>query len=106
MIIESHLTVGDRINGELSTMMKLATKFLAVGAVAAFAIAMSAASSEAAKRRAAAPKSCGTMGALCASDCKNGWCTAVTCGADGKWYPALLTPMCLESMCINKQKKC
>ena len=86
-------------------MMKITTKFLAVGAVAAFALAMSAASSDAAKRRAAAPKTCGSMGALCASNCANGWCNAYSCGADGKWYPALLT-VCAEAICVNRQRKC
>ena len=86
-------------------MMKLATKFLAVGAVAAFAVAMSVASSQAAKRT-ATPKTCGAMGALCSTNCANGWCSVMTCGADGNWIAAILTPICPQSTCINVKKKC
>lgn len=85
-------------------MMKLTTKFLAVGAVAALAIAMSVASSEAAKKK-AAPKSCGGPG-FCSTNCANGFCSVYVCGADGVWYPAVLTPVCPQGTCMNVRKKC
>jgi len=86
-------------------MMKFATKFLAVGAIAAAAIAMSMAPTEAAKKKAAAPKTCGGPG-LCSTNCANGFCSVYLCGADGAWYPAVLTPICPQGNCVNVRKKC
>lgn len=87
-------------------MMKFATKFLMVGAIAAAAVAISMVPSEAAKKKMAASKTCGAAGALCATNCANGWCSNFTCGFDGKWYPAVLMPVCAQSFCINVKKKC
>lgn len=88
-------------------MMKLTTKFLVAGAVAAVAIAMSAAPSDAARKRAAAaPKSCIGGPAWCSSNCGSGWCSVSFCGVDGNWYPALLTPVCPQGACVNVRKKC
>src|SRR5262245_27642140 len=105
MVIESLRTFDDRINGEPSTMMKLTTKFLVGGAVVAAVIAMSAAPSDAAKRRAAASKAC-AFGTNCSSNCANGWCSVYVCGQDGKFAPAVFTPVCVDAWCVNKQKKC
>jgi len=84
-------------------MMKFTTKFLVAGAVAALAIAMSVAPGEAKKK--AAAKTCGGPG-LCSTDCKNGFCSVYLCGADGAWYPAVLTPVCPQGNCVNVRKKC
>jgi hypothetical protein len=87
-------------------MMKFTTKFLLVGAVAAVAIVMSMAPSDAARRRAAAaPATCGGVG-FCSTNCANGFCTVYLCGADGSWYPAILTPICPQANCVNVRKKC
>lgn len=86
-------------------MTKLATKFLVAGAVAALAIAMSVAPSEAAKKRAAAAKTCGGAG-LCSTNCSGGFCSVYLCGADGSWYPAVLTPICPQGNCVNVRRKC
>ena len=85
-------------------MMKLTTKFLVAGAIAAVAIAMSMAPSEAAKRKAMA-KTCGGPG-LCSTNCSGGMCSVYLCGADGAWYPAVLTPVCPQGNCVNVRKKC
>jgi hypothetical protein len=105
MIIESLRTFGDRFKGELLTMTRLTSKFLVAGAVAALAIAISAAPSEAAKRKAAAAKGC-TAPAYCSTNCANGWCTVYACGLDGKWYQSVLPPVCAQGLCQNVQKKC
>jgi hypothetical protein len=87
-------------------MKKFITKFLVVGAIAAVAIAMSMAPSEAAKKkRMAAPKTCGGPG-LCSTNCSGGYCSVYLCGADGAWYPAVLTPICPQGACVNVRKKC
>ena len=86
-------------------MAKLTTKFLLAGAVAAVALAMSVAPSEAAKRRMAASKAC-TAGSLCSTNCSAGWCSVYVCGGDAKWYPAVLTPICPQGNCVNVKKKC
>jgi hypothetical protein len=28
------------------------------------------------------------------------------CGADGAWYPAVLTPICPVGNCMNVRKRC
>ena len=87
-------------------MMKFITKSLVVGAIAAMAIAMSMAPSEAAKKKKmAAPKTCGGPG-LCSTNCSGGYCSVYLCGADGAWYPAVLTPICPQGACVNVRKKC
>ena len=73
--------------------MKSIAKFLLVSAVAVTAIALSAAPSEAAKKKAKAAATCHPA-YLCSSDCNGGTCKVNICGGDGKWYQALFTPFC------------
>jgi hypothetical protein len=88
-------------------MMKLTTKFLMAGAVAAVAIAVSAAPSDAArKKRMAAAPNCNTTGLYCSQNCANGWCSVYVCGMDGRYTPAVLTPVCMQGMCANIRKRC
>ena len=87
-------------------MMKFTAKFLLVGLVAAMAIAISMAPSEAAKRRAAAKPAGCTGPGLCSTNCQGGICSVNLCGLDGKWYPALLTPICPQGNCVNVRKSC
>jgi hypothetical protein len=78
--------------------MKHVTKFLLTGTFAVAAIALSAAPSEAAKRKAKA-SSC-TPGWTCTAPGSNaGWNKVMACGGDGKWYPALFTPYCAMPFC-------
>lgn len=74
-------------------------KLLMCGAVAAMAIAISSAPSEAAKRRAAA--SCMGPGG-CSHSCKGGTCQLNACGFDGKWHQAVLPPACVTPFCPKK----
>jgi hypothetical protein len=85
-------------------MIKTITKFLAFGAIAAVAVTMSMAPSEAAKKM-RAPKTCGGPG-LCSTSCANGFCSVYLCGVDGAWYPAVLTPICPQGACVNVRKRC
>jgi hypothetical protein len=87
-------------------MTKFITKFVLVGAVAALAIAMSVAPSDAAKRRAAAKAAACTGPGLCSTNCQGGLCGVYLCGMDGRWYPALLTPICPQGNCVNPRKSC
>ena len=75
-------------------------KLLLCGAVAAMAIAMSSAPSEAAKRRAASQACMGPGG--CSHSCKGGSCLMNACGFDGKWYPSVLPPACVLPFCPKK----
>jgi hypothetical protein len=84
-------------------MTKLTAKFLVAGAAAALAIAMSVAPTEAAKKRAKMSRGC-AVGALCSTNCGAAGCFMNYCGNDGKWYPAILTPVCVGSLC--PQQKC
>jgi len=86
-------------------MMKLTSKLVLAGAVAVLAITMSIASADAAKRKKAAPATCGGPG-FCSTNCANGFCSVFLCGADGAWYPAVLTPICPQGQCMNVRKKC
>jgi hypothetical protein len=79
--------------------MKSFAKFLLVGAVAVTAIALTAAPSEAAKKK---MSSTCTPTTLCSAQCKTGSCWIQVCGGDGKWYQALITPVCLEPGCPAK----
>lgn len=75
--------------------MKSITKFLLAGAVAVAVIAISAAPSEAAKKKAKAAAPC-MAGMLCTSaETSHGWSKVMICGGDGKWYQALFTPWCV-----------
>jgi hypothetical protein len=75
--------------------MKSLSKLLLVGAVAVMAIAGSAVPSEAKGKRAKkAPAPC-MPGLTCSTpDSK-----VLACGGDGKWYPALFTPVCIQPFC-------
>ena len=75
--------------------MKSFAKILLVGAVAVTAIALSAAPSEAAKKKKMSA-SC-TPTTLCSAKGK-----VQVCGGDGKWYQALITPVCFEPGCPAK----
>jgi hypothetical protein len=79
--------------------MKSLSKLLLVGAVAVMAVAISAAPSEAAKRgkrMKAEPAKC-MPGLTCSMGSK-----VMACGGDGKWYPAVWTPVCLQPFCPPK----
>lgn len=86
-------------------MMKFATRFLAAGAIAAVAVAMSMAPSEAAKHKKMASKTCSAP-SMCSTNCSGGFCSVYICGGDGAWYPAVLTPICPTGACVNMRKKC
>ena len=75
--------------------MKSITKFLLVGAVAVTAIAISAAPSEAAKKKAKAAAPC-TPTTLCTAPGSSNVGNIMICGGDGKWYPAIFTPWCVN----------
>ena len=77
--------------------MKTITKFLLVSAVAVAAIAISAAPSEAAKKKAKVAAPC-QPGVLCTMPATN----VMVCGLDGKWYQALFTPICVGAVCPAK----
>jgi hypothetical protein len=82
-------------------MKNFATKVLMAGAVAALAIAMSVAPTEAAKKRMKMTRGC-TAPQLCSTNCGAGGCFLNYCGENGKWYPAVLTPVCVVGMCPHK----
>jgi hypothetical protein len=75
------------------------SKILLTGAVAVAAIAISAAPSEAAKKKA---KPCGIPGTLCAAGKPAGVNNVNICGGDGKWYRAQFTPTCMQPACPPK----
>jgi photosystem II stability/assembly factor-like uncharacterized protein len=76
-------------------MMKSMTKVLLVGAVAVMAIAVSAAPSEAAKRKHMKAPAKGTyIGQVCSAGGK-----VMVWGADMKWSPAVFTPVCASPFC-------
>ena len=81
--------------------MKSITKFLLIGTIAVVAIAMSAAPSDAAKRkRAAASGSCSDAG-LCAAPCNAQSCGIMICDwHQKKWVPTAME--CLAGQCPNK----
>jgi hypothetical protein len=64
--------------------MKAITKFLLVGAVAVMAVAISTASSEAAKRKAKGPAPGKYWGEVCTAKDK----TTMVWGYGNKWHPA------------------
>jgi hypothetical protein len=74
--------------------MKSFAKILLVGAVAVMAIAVSAAPSEAAKKKMKGPAAGTYAGQLCSAGGK-----VMIWGADKKWSPALLTPVCAAPFC-------
>lgn len=88
-------------NGEKLAMTNFATKFLVAGAVVALAFAMSVAPTEAAKKRKMMSHGCTTW-QLCSTNCSGNGCFMNVCGEDGKWYPALATPVCIGTTCPHK----
>ena len=83
--------------------MKSISKILLVGAIAVMAIAVTAVPSDAAKKKkmaeAAAPAPC-VVGTICKGTCDaNQACAVNVCAADGKSYPAFLTPVCFGAAC-------
>ena len=81
--------------------MKSFAKFLLIGAVAVMAIAVSAAPSEAAKKKKMAKEACWDA-ALCSANCNGATCQVNFCGFDHKWYPSLITPFCITGNCPSK----
>lgn len=86
--------------------MKSISKILLVGAVSVMAIAISAAPSEAAKKKrhakmAAASTTCKDAG-MCSTNCQGNSCSVNVCAPDGKWVPAIFTPVCIKGQCPPK----
>ena len=81
--------------------MKFTAKALLVGAVVVMAIAVSAAPSEAAKKKRAKGMASGTYyGQLCTTpSVKAGFGAIMIWGYDNKWYQAAVTPACLQPWC-------
>jgi hypothetical protein len=77
--------------------MKPIAKVLLVGAVAVMAIAISAAPSEAARKKAKKMAACTPM-MTCSTACKGGSCQVMACGVDGKRHTAL-PPVCMQPFC-------
>jgi hypothetical protein len=76
------------------------SKILLTGAVAVTAIAISAAPSEAAKRKAKVT-AC-VPSTLCSSGKASGANNVNVCGVDSKWYRAQVTPTCVQPWCPPK----
>jgi len=76
--------------------MKSIARVLLIGAVAAMAITVSAAPSEAAKK-AKTMAACTPMMA-CSTACKSGTCSVNHCGVDGKWRLSF-APVCWQPFC-------
>jgi hypothetical protein len=81
--------------------MKSISRILLVGAVAVMAIAISAAPSEAAKKKRMKGARAGTYyGELCSLPTASPGVSAVMIwGYDRKWYQAAVTPTCLQPVC-------
>jgi hypothetical protein len=81
--------------------MKSIARALLVGTVVVMAIAVSAAPSEAAKKKRAKGMASGTYyGQLCTTpSVKAGFGAVMIWGYDNKWYQAAVTPSCLQPWC-------
>jgi hypothetical protein len=81
--------------------MKFTAKALLVGAVAVMAIAISAAPSEAAKKKRAKGMASGTYyGQLCTTPSVTaGVGSIMIWGYGNKWYQAAVTPACVQPWC-------
>ena len=81
--------------------MKFLARFLLVGSVAVMAIAISAAPSEAAKKkRAKHMSSGGYYGQLCTTPSVTAGVGAIMIwGYGNKWYQAAVTPACVQPWC-------
>ena len=76
--------------------MKFSVKSLLVGAAVVAAVAISAAPSEAAKKKVAAK--CDPL-ISCITSCKGNTCETRRCEADGKSYPSLVPTICTKPNC-------
>jgi len=81
--------------------MKSFAKALLVGAVAVMAIAVSAAPSEAAKKKRMKAPAPGTyVGQLCSTNCTAAnSCSTMFWSAEKKWISAGLAPVCVKPFC-------
>jgi len=81
--------------------MKSFAKALLVGAVAVMAIAVSAAPSEAAKKKRMKGPAPGTyVGQLCSTNCTAAnSCSTMFWSAEKKWISAVLSPVCVKPFC-------
>jgi len=81
--------------------MRSFAKVLLVGAVAVMAIAISAAPSEAAKKKRMKGPAPGTyVGQVCSTKCTAAnACSVMAWSAEKKWIPAYLTPVCAQPFC-------
>jgi len=81
--------------------MKSFAKVLLVAAVAVMAIAVSAAPSEAAKKKRMKGPAPGTyVGQLCSTNCTAAnSCSTMFWSAEKKWIPAVLAPVCVKPFC-------
>jgi hypothetical protein len=77
--------------------MKSIAKILLVGTFAMTAMAISAAPSDAAKRKAAAAPC--VPGLVCTAKCKGATCNVMACNYQGKWSAAVFTPVCTQPAC-------
>jgi hypothetical protein len=80
--------------------MKSITKLLLAGAVVLAAIAISAAPSEAAKKKVAAKCDPFISCSVCAAKSKS--CELKSCGADGKLYDNVVSRVCTQPDCPKK----
>lgn len=77
------------------------SKILLTGAFAVAAIALSAAPSEAAKKKGKAAAPC-LPSTMCSVGKPAGVNNVNWCGVDGKWYKAQVTPTCMQPWCPPK----
>ena len=81
--------------------MKSFAKVLLVGAVAVVAIAISAAPSEAAKKKRMKGPAPGTyVGQVCSTKCNSAnACRLMAWSSEKKWISAVITPVCVKPFC-------
>ena len=81
--------------------MKSFAKVLLVGAVAVMAIAVSAAPSEAAKKKRMKGPAPGTyVGQVCSTKCNSAnACRLMAWTSEKKWISAVITPVCVKPFC-------
>jgi len=82
-------------------VMKSFAKVLLVGAVAVVAIAISAAPSEAAKKKRMKGPAPGTyVGQVCSTKCNAAnACSVMAWTSDKRWISAVITPACVKPFC-------
>jgi hypothetical protein len=82
-------------------VMKSFAKVLLVGAVAVMAIAISAAPSEAAKKKRMKGPAPGTyVGQVCSTKCNAAnACSVMAWTSDKRWISAVITPACVKPFC-------